>query len=118
MAASEPQLTLLFAPTFKRTNKSRVRRIDAKFVLWSIFVPIVAWAAHFLPTDATARAAIAIVDWWVYPSIGPASLILQLIRLIASDKNHDVQRTEAARNFNAMARTEVSGLARFAVSVE
>jgi hypothetical protein len=109
VAATVPQLTLLLAPYFKRTNKERVRRFHANFVLWVIFAPIVALAAHFLQTDATTRAALEIFDWWIYTSVGLACLILLLITLIVSYKNHDVPRTQAARDFNAMALTEFSG---------
>lgn len=108
IAALAPPLTLSFAPYFKRTNKDRVRRFHANFVLWIIFAPIVAMAAHFLQTDATTKAAIEIFDWWIYTSIGLACLILLLITLIVSYKNHDIPRTQAAREFNAMALTEFS----------
>ena len=108
VAALMPQLTLSFAPYFKRTNQTRVRRFHANFVLWIIFAPIVALAAHFLQTDATTKAAIEIFDWWIYTSIGLACLILLLITLIISYKNHEVQRSEAERDFNAMALTEFS----------
>jgi hypothetical protein len=77
-------------------------------VLWIIFAPIVAMAAHFFQTDATTRVAIEIFDWWIYTSIGLACLILLLITLIISYKNHEVQRTDAERDFNAMALTEFS----------
>lgn len=106
VAALAPQLALSFAPYFKRTNKFRVRRFHANFILWVIFSPIVALAAHFLQTDATTKVAIEIFDWWIYTSIGLACLILLLITLIVSYKNHEVQRTEAEREFNAMALTE------------
>ena len=109
LAALAPQLALSFAPYFKRTNKARVRRFHANFVLWLIFAPIVALAAHFLQTDATTQAAIDIFDWWIYTAIGLACLILLLITLIVSYKNHDVRRTDAERDFNAMALTEFSG---------
>ncbi len=109
IAALAPQLALSFAPYFKRTNKERVRRFHANFVLWVIFAPIVALAAHFLQTEATTKAAIEIFDWWIYTSVGLACLILLLITLIVSYKNHDVPRTQAARDFNAMALTEFSG---------
>ena len=108
VAALAPQLTLSFAPYFKRTNQARVRRFHANFVLWIIFAPIIALAAHFLQTDAMTRAAVEIFDWWIYTSIGLACLILLLITLIVSYKNHDVQRTEAEQVFNAMALTEFS----------
>ncbi len=55
VAALAPQLALSFTPYFKRTNTARVRRFHANFVLWIIFAPIVALAAHFLQTDATIR---------------------------------------------------------------
>ena len=106
VAALAPQLTLSLVLYFKRINKDRVRRFHANFVLWIIFAPIVALAAHFLQTDATIKAAIEIFDWWIYTSIGLACLILLLITLIVSYKNHEVQRTEAEREFNAMALTE------------
>jgi hypothetical protein len=109
VAALAPQLALSFAPYFKRTDKDRVRRFHANFVLWIIFAPIVALAAHFLQTDATTKAAIEIFDWWIYTSIGLACLILLLITLIVSYKNHDVARTQSQRDFNAMALTEFSG---------
>jgi len=105
-AALAPQLTLSFAPYFKRTNKARVLRFHANFALWIIFAPIVALAAHFLQADATTKAAIEIFDWWIYTSIGLACLILLLITLIVSYKNHEVRRTDAERDFNAMALTE------------
>ena len=108
VAAIMPQLLLSFVPYFKRTSRARVRRFNANFVLWVIFAPIVALAAHFLQTDATTKAAIEIFDWWIYTSIGLACLILLLITLIVSYKNHDVPRTEAARDFNAMALAEFS----------
>jgi len=108
LAALAPPLALSFAPYFKRTNKERVRRFHANFVLWVIFAPIVALAAYFSLTDATTKAALEIFDWWIYTSIGLACLILLLITLIVSYKNHDMQRTEAVRNFNAMALTEFS----------
>ncbi len=109
VAALLPQSVLSFAPYFKRTNKDRVRRFHANFVLWIIFAPIVALAAHFLQTDAATQAAIEIFDWWIYTSIGLACLILLLITLIVSYKNHEVRRTDAERDFNAMALTEFSG---------
>ncbi len=109
VAALAPQLTLSFAPYFKRTNMDRVRRFHANFVLWIIFAPIVALAAHFLQTDATTRAALEIFDWWIYTSVGLACLILLLITLIVSYKNHDAARSQATRDFNAMALTEFSG---------
>jgi len=108
VAALTPQLMLSFAPYFKRTNKDRVRRFHANFVLWIIFAPIIALAAHFLQTYATTKAALEIFDWWIYTSVGLACLILLLITLIVSYKNHEVQRTEAERDFNAMALTEFS----------
>ena len=108
VAALPPQLMLSFAPYFKRTNKDRVRRFHANFVLWIIFAPIIALAAHFLQTDATTKAALEIFDWWIYTSVGLACLILLLITLIVSYKNHEVQRTEAEQDFNAMALTEFS----------
>jgi Ca2+/Na+ antiporter len=107
-AALAPQFALSFVPYFKRKNKARVGRFHANFVLWMIFAPIVALAAHFLQTDATTKAAIEIFDWWIYTSIGLACLILLLITLIVSYKNHEVQRTDAERDFNAMALTEFS----------
>jgi len=109
VAVLAPQLALSFAPYFKRTNTARVRRFHANCVLWIIFAPIVALATYFLQTDATTKAALEIFDWWIYTSIGLACLILLLITLIISYKNHDVQRTQAAREFNAMALTEFSG---------
>ena len=108
VAALAPQLTLSLVLYFKRINKDRVRRFHANFVLWIIFAPIVALAAHFLQTDATTSAAIEIFDWWIYTSIGLACLILLLITLIVSYKNHAVARTQAERDFNAMALTEFS----------
>ena len=108
LAALTPPLALSFAPYFKRTDKKRVRRFHANFVLWVIFAPIVALAAHFSLTDAMTKAALEIFDWWIYTSIGLACLILLLITLIVSYKNHDMQRTEAVRDFNAMALTEFS----------
>ena len=108
VAALAPQLTLSFTPYFKRTNKARVRRFHANFVWWAIFAPIVALAAHFLQTDATMKAAIEIFDWWIYTSIGLACLILLLITLIVSYKNHEVRRSDTERDFNAMALTEFS----------
>ncbi len=109
VAALAPQLTLSFAPYFKRANAARVRRFHANFVLWIIFAPIVALATYFLQTDATTKAALEIFDWWIYTSVGLACMILLLITLIISYKNHDMQRTQAAREFNAMALTEFSG---------
>ena len=47
VAALTPQLMLSFAPYFKRTNKDRVRRFHANFVLWIIFAPIIALASTF-----------------------------------------------------------------------
>ena len=111
VAALTPQFVLLIAPYFNRTNKLRVRRFHANFVLWITFAPIIALAAHFLQTDATNKAALEIFDWWIYTSIGLACLILLLITLIVSYKNHEVQRTDAERDFNAMALTEFSGFA-------
>ena len=108
VAALTPPLAMSFAPYFKRTNKDRVRRFRANFVLWIIFAPIAALAAHFSLTEATTKAALEIFDWWIYTSIGLACLILLLITLIVSYKNHDMQRTEAVRDFNAMALTEFS----------
>lgn len=108
VSALTPQLMLSFAPYFKRTNQERVRRFHANFVLWIIFAPIIALAAHFLQTDATTKAALEIFDWWIYTSVGLACLILLLITLIVSYKNHEVQRTDAERDFNAMALTEFS----------
>ena len=108
LAALTPPLALSFAPYFKRTNKERVRRFHANFLLWVIFAPIVALAAHFSLTDAMTKAALEIFDWWIYTSIGLACLILLLITLIVSYKNHETPRTDAVRDFNAMALTEFS----------
>lgn len=58
LAALTPPLAMSFAPYFKRTNKDRVRRFHANFVLWVIFSQIVALAVHFSLTDATTKAAL------------------------------------------------------------
>ena len=108
-AACCPPLILTFAPHFRRTSKARVRRFLTNFILWTIFAPVVALAAFFFQTEESTKAAVEILEWWIYTSVGLGCLILCLITIVVAYKRDDPKRSQAEQDKNTMALMEFSG---------